>query len=158
MHHVVGVTHGGKRAPRARARPIDSLRMSRPPSPPPDAIGDLSLLEQRIASRVALIDLDGAEADAQAMLALAKRSKGAAHLARALNALSLVQNQQERHADAQRTAQHAQAAARPDASMQKHGTTSALWSWTVSPVPQVLSSELKKSGRHISQPDRKSVV
>ena len=111
MHHVVGVTHGGKREPRARARPIDSLRMSRPPSPLPDALGDLSLLEQRIASRVALIDLHGAEADAQAMLALAAQTKKSADRARALSALSLVLNRQERNAEATVAAEQALAAA-----------------------------------------------
>ena len=71
-----------------------------------------SLLEARINSLLALIEDDRAEADALAMLALARRSKRAAFEARALNALSLVQNRQERNSEAQQTAQQAQAAAR----------------------------------------------
>jgi len=90
--------------------------MPQPPHPQPSTLGDLpparrlTLLDQRIESQLALIELDAAEVHAREMLALAARTKGAAHLAQALNALSLVQNRQERNAEAAATAQRALAA------------------------------------------------
>ena len=64
----------------------------------------LTLLELRAESRLALIDLAGAETDAQAMLALADRRRSAAERARALACLAHVQTRQERNAEALQTA------------------------------------------------------
>jgi GAF domain-containing protein/DNA-binding response OmpR family regulator len=71
----------------------------------------LALLEERIHALVALCELPLAEADARAMLALAKRTKRPAHEARALCALALVQARQEHHEMALESASAAKAAA-----------------------------------------------
>ena len=71
----------------------------------------LALLEQRIHSLVALCELPLAEADAQAMLVLAQRSKRPVHEAQALCALALVQTRQERNQQALEAAVAAEAAA-----------------------------------------------
>src|SRR5690349_1713113 len=54
-----------------------------------DASARLELLDLRTESRIALGDLDGAAADASAMLAIAKASGRATHLAIAQNAMAL---------------------------------------------------------------------
>ena len=72
----------------------------------------LSLLTLRIDSLLALLKLNDAEADANAMLALAKATRSAAHEAQALACLAHVQTRQERTELAQTTAAAAVAAAR----------------------------------------------
>ena len=72
----------------------------------------LALLEQRLHSLAALCELPRAEADARAMLALAERTKRAAHEAQALAALALVQTRQERATQALKAATTAEAAAK----------------------------------------------
>jgi GAF domain-containing protein/DNA-binding response OmpR family regulator len=56
----------------------------------------LALLEARLGSLLALLRLNDAEADAEAMRALAERSKSVAHEAQALACLAHVQARQER--------------------------------------------------------------
>ena len=68
--------------------------------------------EQRMHSLVALCELPLAEAEAQAMLALAQRTNRPAHEAQALCALALVQTRQERSAQALESATAAEAAAK----------------------------------------------
>ncbi|MEY2897193.1 MAG: hypothetical protein RL669_1462, partial [Pseudomonadota bacterium] len=72
----------------------------------------LSLFAQRAESLLALLRLNDAEADANAMLALARRTKSVAHQAQALACLAHVQTRQERSEVAQATAAAAVAAAR----------------------------------------------
>jgi signal transduction histidine kinase/ActR/RegA family two-component response regulator len=72
----------------------------------------LALLALRIDSLLALLKLDDAEADAQAMLALARRAKSVAHEAQALACLAHVQTRQERFDQALASATAAVAAAR----------------------------------------------
>ena len=72
----------------------------------------LRLLALRTESLLALLELQSAEADAQAMLALADRSRVAAHRALALATLAHVQTRQERYALALATAGAALQAAR----------------------------------------------
>src|SRR5512139_2561639 len=56
----------------------------------------LALLEARLTSLLALLRLNDAEADANAMLDLAKTTKSVAHEAQALACLAHVQTRQER--------------------------------------------------------------
>ena len=72
----------------------------------------LDLLDVRITSALALLELARAEIDAQQMVALAHRSRSAAARARALCALAGVQARQERVAPARSTAAAALRAAR----------------------------------------------
>ena len=72
----------------------------------------LDLLAQRIDSLLALLRLNDAEADAQAMQALAQATRSVAHQAQALACLAHVQTRQERTGVAQATGAAAVAAAR----------------------------------------------
>jgi GAF domain-containing protein/CheY-like chemotaxis protein len=72
----------------------------------------LLLLEARLTSLLALLRLNDAEADADAMLAVAKTTKSVAHEAQALACLAHVQTRQERNELAMVTATAAVAAAR----------------------------------------------
>lgn len=72
----------------------------------------LQLLELRCNSLLAVLELPRAEADAQAMLALAQRSRSAAHRAQALAAWAHVQTRQERLQPALQNAGEALQAAR----------------------------------------------
>ena len=72
----------------------------------------LSLLEARLGSLLALLKLNDAEADAQAMQAVAQATRSLAHQARALACLAHVQTRQERIEVASATAAAAVAAAR----------------------------------------------
>ncbi len=72
----------------------------------------LALLEARVGSLLALLRLKDAEADAQAMRALARRTKSVAHEAQALACLAHVQTRQERSDLAVATAAAAVDAAR----------------------------------------------
>jgi len=80
------------------------------PGLPPAA--RLALLDARVASLLALLRLNDAEADAQTMLALATRTKSVAHEAQALACLAHVQTRQERADLALATAAAAVEAAR----------------------------------------------
>ncbi|MBI5722085.1 MAG: response regulator [Burkholderiales bacterium] len=83
-----------------------------PPAPASSAAELLALLALRIDSLLALLELDDAEADAQAMLALARRTKSTAHEAQALACLAHVQTRHERFEQALASAAAAVAAAR----------------------------------------------
>ena len=72
----------------------------------------LALLDDRLTSLLALLRLNDAEADADAMLAIAKTTKSVAHEAHALTCLAHVQTRQERADVALATASAAVAAAR----------------------------------------------
>ena len=106
--------------PLARAR--DAVQLGRPleavdlataalakPGLPPSR--RLPLLEQRVNARLMQLELRSAEADAQAMVALAERTKVDAHRALALACLAHVQTRQERIPLAMATAEAALAAA-----------------------------------------------
>ena len=76
------------------------------------AAQQMALLALRIDSLLALLKLNDAEADANAMRAASEVTKSVAHVAHALACMALVQTRQERMAVAQATAAAAVAAAR----------------------------------------------
>jgi GAF domain-containing protein len=104
LHTDVPETHPFVRRVHEATSALDAPRLS-----PPQR---LALLERRVNARVALGELPPAEADARAMLAIAQRTKRAAHEAQALCALALVQSRQERFAQALESAGAAEAAAK----------------------------------------------
>ncbi|HQR78124.1 MAG TPA: hypothetical protein PLR35_17000, partial [Burkholderiaceae bacterium] len=77
-----------------------------------DPSARLDLLDARVTSALALLELARAENDAQQMIALADRSRSAAAQARALCAMAAVQARQERVEPARKTAAAALRAAR----------------------------------------------
>ena len=94
---------------RRRPAPAAAAALAAPHLAPAARLG---LLDARLTSLLALLRLDDAEADANAMLALARRTRSVAHEAQSLACLTHMQTPQERADVAPATAAATVAAAR----------------------------------------------